>query len=125
MRGCASCIQRGIASPRKGSSMMRYHSEAPARPNRAPNIRIRPDCARVGRIQRQIRRLLIIQGDMTTGELARSIYSRPTLHWQRRQVREAARKFAVESHRRRSAGLPIVWQLKTSQTRTPVVCPLP
>jgi hypothetical protein len=79
---------------------------------RRPTVLARPDLPRVGRIQRQIRRLLIVRGDMTTGELARSIYSRPTQHWQRRQVREAARKFCVEHARRRSAGVPIIWRLK-------------
>jgi hypothetical protein len=68
---------------------------------------------RVGRVQRQIRRLLIVAGKpLTTTELARSIYPRPTKPWHCYSVRRTAPKFAVEYGRRRSAGAPIVWKLK-------------
>ena len=52
--------------------------------------------------------LLVIQGPMTTGELARSIYPRPTQHWQRRQVRQSASKFCERIRRVRSRGHPVL-----------------
>jgi hypothetical protein len=87
-------------------------TELPTLSTRRPNIPVCPDRPRVGRIQRQIRRLLIIHERMTTSELARHIYPRPTQHWQRKAIRGAARKFAVEYGRRRSPGVPIIWRLK-------------
>jgi hypothetical protein len=80
-------------------------------PNRRPKPVVRPKF-RVGHIQRQIRRLLIVHGAMTTTELARSIYPRPNQEWQHRQVRRSAAKFAVEADRVRSPGAPIVWKLR-------------
>jgi hypothetical protein len=62
--------------------------------------------------ERRARRLLIVRGQMTTMQLMHAIYGRPTQHWHYERVRLAARKFAVESGRRRSAGAPIVWRLK-------------
>jgi hypothetical protein len=63
-------------------------------------------------IQRRVRRLLIVHGEMTTPQLRQAIYGSPTKHWQYRPVGDAARKFAIECGRRRSAGAPIVWRLK-------------
>jgi hypothetical protein len=80
----------------------------PSPPDRRPNIRIRPD-RRIGRVQRQIRRLLIIRGQMNTVELAGSIYGRPTKSWHRWNVRRAAPKVAVHVRRVRGGWL---WKLK-------------
>jgi hypothetical protein len=52
---------------------------------------------------------------MTTGDIARLIYPRPTTDSNRLQIRRAARKFAIEVGRRRSRGVPIIWRLKTSE----------
>jgi hypothetical protein len=49
---------------------------------------------------------------MTTPQLRQAIYGSPTKHWQYRPVGDAARKFAIEVSRRRSAGAPILWRLK-------------
>jgi hypothetical protein len=67
---------------------------------------------RVGWVQRQIRRLLIVHGQLTTVELARSIHARPTKPRHCYSVRRTAPKFAVEVSRRRAAGAPIVWKLR-------------
>jgi hypothetical protein len=84
-----------------------------APPIRRPTIPIRRILPRVGRVQRQVRRLLVIHGPLPTGELARRINSCPTAEdWQLTQVRASARKFAVECGRRRSPGAPILWRLK-------------
>jgi hypothetical protein len=71
---------------------------------------------RIGHIQLWVRRLLIIHGRMTTSELAKRIYARTTLReWHLWNVRRAARKFCVPVGRRRSAGLPVLWQLREAE----------
>jgi hypothetical protein len=66
-------------------------------------------CApRVGRVQRQIRRLLVIRGQMNAVELAGSIYARPTKSWHRWNVKRAAVKFCV---RIRGHHHPVLWKL--------------
>jgi len=55
---------------------------------------------RLGRVQRQIRRLLLIHGAMATPTLADRIYAHPTKKWHRYNVRRSAIKFAVEERRR-------------------------
>jgi hypothetical protein len=80
------------------------HDRRPRVPN-APH--------RLGRVARKVRRLLIVVGNpLTTGELARNVYGAPIRRWHYARIRLAARKFAVEVGRRRSAGAPIVWRLK-------------
>jgi hypothetical protein len=90
----------------------RKHQKAASPSGRRQQIIAAAHRPRVGHAVRGVRRLLIIHGPMTTGDLARSIYARPTQHWQYERVRLAARRFAVEATRRRSAGMPIVWQLR-------------
>ena len=85
---------------------------APMLSDRGPNTAVRTDFPRNGRIQTRVRRLLIIHGPMTTGDIARQIYARPTTDSNRLQVRRAARKFALEIGRRRSRGVPIIWKLR-------------
>jgi hypothetical protein len=63
-------------------------------------------------VQRRVRRLLIVHGEMTTPQLCQAIYGRLTQHWQYERVRLAARKFAVECGRQRSPGCPVLWRLK-------------
>ena len=81
-------------------------------PNRRPAITLRTDYSRIGRIQRQIRRLLIIHGPMTSGELARRLYPRPNKDWHWRQVRDSASRFAERIGNVRSPGRPVLWRLK-------------
>jgi hypothetical protein len=81
----------------------------PAQPIRPRSVVIAARAPRVGRVQRQIRRLLIIRGQMTTVELAGSIYARPTKSWHRWNVRRAALKVAVHVQRGRGGWL---WRLK-------------
>jgi hypothetical protein len=75
----------------------------------APSLsrRIRP---RAGRVERAIRRHLILSKQLTTPELAQRIYS-ATKYWQVGNIRRAA-KFAVECGRQRSPGCPVLWRLK-------------
>jgi hypothetical protein len=72
--------------------------------------------SRIGRIQRRVRRLLIVHGEMTTPQLRQAIYGSPTKHWHYRPVGDAARKFAVEVGRRSRHGMRgrpgILWRLK-------------
>jgi hypothetical protein len=79
--------------------------------SRGANRPIRPERSRSGRIQTKIRRCLIFEGRLTTGELAHRIYCPPIKDWHVKQVREAARKFAAEVDRRRTRGTPILWAL--------------
>jgi hypothetical protein len=79
-----------------------------ARPNRERSVVIAANSPRVRRIERQVRRLLIVRGQMSTTQLMKAIYGSPTQHWHYERVRRAARKFAAETHRRRSRGMPIV-----------------
>jgi hypothetical protein len=85
--------------------------ERPARPNRARQLTLAANSPRVGRIERQVRRLLIVRGRMTTTQLMKAIYGSPTQHWHYERVRRAASKFAVEFGRKRSPGVPIIWRL--------------
>jgi hypothetical protein len=74
---------------------------------------MRTNYARNGRVQTRTRRLLIVRGELTTGELARLIYpARRIQNWHLRQIRESASKYAVEVRRRLSPGVPIVWMLR-------------
>jgi hypothetical protein len=86
--------------------------ERPARPNRLRSVDIAANSPRVGKIERQVRRLLIVRGRMTTTQLMEAIYPRPTQHWHYERVRRAASKFAIECGRRRSPGVPIIWRLR-------------
>ena len=65
---------------------------------------------RVGKIERAIRRQLILRDKLTTPPLSQAIY-RSTKHWQLYNVRRAAVKFCRPLHRKRAPGLPIVWSL--------------
>jgi hypothetical protein len=77
------------------------------------NCAIRSKIPRDGRIQTMVRRALIFADRaLTTRELMRFCYGDAVEFWHYRQVREAARKFAVEIDRRRSRGTPILWALK-------------
>jgi hypothetical protein len=80
----------------------------PAQPNRPRSVVIAARAPRVGRVQRQIRRLLIVRGQMTTVALAGSIYARPTKSWHRWNMRRAAPKVAV---RVRGHDHPVLWRL--------------
>jgi hypothetical protein len=80
--------------------------------NRRPNPTARTDYSRVGRIERRVRRALIIHGPMSTTELRLAVYGQPFRDWHRKQIRKSATKFAVEVGRGRSGGMPIVWRLK-------------
>jgi hypothetical protein len=80
--------------------------------DRRPNSAARTDYSRIGRIERRVRRALIIRGPMSTTELRLAVYGQPFRDWQRKQIRRAAAKFAVEADRMRSPGAPIVWRLK-------------
>jgi hypothetical protein len=74
---------------------------------------IRPSPPHMGRIQIRVRRHLVFAGKpLTTSELARLIYPPPIHHGHRRQIREAARKFAIAIGRRRRGGCPTLWALK-------------
>jgi hypothetical protein len=95
-----------------GMSASNTLAEPPALADRHQQLVSAANRPRVGRIVCRVRRLLVINGSMTTGDIARSIYGRPTQHWQYERVRSAAARFAVEARRRRSAGAPIVWRLR-------------
>jgi hypothetical protein len=73
----------------------------------------RNDHYRVGRVQRQIRRAFTaLESPLTTSELLKRCYPRLTQYasWQRRQVREAAARWAVRIGRSdRGSGTPIMW----------------
>jgi hypothetical protein len=74
---------------------------------------VRPRRPPTGRIQTMLRRQFIVADKpLTTPELVRLIYPRQTQDWHYRQVRRAARRFAVEVARRRSRGFPILWALR-------------
>jgi hypothetical protein len=80
---------------------------------RRPNSVARTDYSRIGRIERRVRRVLIVHGEpMSTTELRLAVYGQPFRDWQRKQIRRAVAKFAVECGRRRPGGMPIVWRLK-------------
>jgi hypothetical protein len=79
--------------------------------NRPRSVVIAANSPRVGRLERAIRRHLILSERLTTTQLAQRIY-RTTKPWQLGNVRRAAPKFAVEVGRRRSRGVPILWRLK-------------
>jgi hypothetical protein len=64
---------------------------------------------RLGHLQRQIRRLLLTHGPMTTPELAGHIYARPTKNWHRYNVRRSATKFAERVGKRQRS---VLWALK-------------
>jgi hypothetical protein len=80
--------------------------------NRQSNSAARTDYSRIGRIERRVRRALIIHGPMSTTELRLAVYGEPFRDWQRKQIRRAAAKFAVEVGRGRSGGMPTFWRLK-------------
>jgi hypothetical protein len=83
------------------------------RPRGAVLAGMRAAIARLPRLdhtQRQIRRLLVAYGPMTTGELAALNYARPTQRWHWGNVSRSATKFAV-GKRVRGPGGPWVWAL--------------
>jgi hypothetical protein len=81
--------------------------------DRRPSSTTRTDYSRIGRVERRVRRVLIVHGKpMSTTELRLAVYGQPFRDWQRKQIRRAAAKFAVEVGRRRSGGMPTVWRLK-------------
>jgi hypothetical protein len=84
----------------------------PPPPDRHRSVVIAARAPRVGRVERLVRRQLIISGALTTAQLAKRIYGSPTKHWHYFNVRRAAPKFAVEISRRRPIGTPIVWKLR-------------
>jgi hypothetical protein len=83
----------------------------PARPNRPPSVVIAANSPRAGRIERAIRRHLILSKQLTTSELAECISS-ATKYWQIGNIRRAAPKFAVQCGVVRSPGCPVLWRLK-------------
>jgi hypothetical protein len=67
---------------------------------------------RIGRLARQIRRLLIVAGKpLTTPQIARGVY-RTTQPWQVGNVYRAAPKVAERVRKLRSTGSPVLWKLK-------------
>jgi hypothetical protein len=66
---------------------------------------------RAGRIQVRVRRCLIVDGPLSTSEIARRIFVRPT-YSQVNNVYRAARKFAERVGYRASRGKPVLWRLK-------------
>ena len=70
---------------------------------------------RLGHLQRQICRLLLTHGPMTTPELAGHIYARPTKTWHRYNMRRSATKFAERVGDRQR---PMLWALKPRKSPT-------
>ena len=83
----------------------------PARLNRERSVVIAARAPRIGKIERAVRRQLIIRKKLTTPQLAECVYG-SAKHWQLYNVRRAAVKFCRPLYRKRVPGLPIVWQLK-------------
>jgi hypothetical protein len=102
------CLSVVLSNARKTKNL----KNIPAAPRDRPrSVDIAANSPRIGKVERAIRRQLILSKQLTTTELARRIYS-ATKYWQVGNVRRAAPKFAVECGRRRSAGAPIVWKLR-------------
>jgi hypothetical protein len=86
--------------------------ESPLAPsNRQRSVVIAANSPRVGKVERAIRRHLILRKQLTTPELARRIFS-ATKYWQVGNIRRAAPKFAVQCGVVRSPGCPVLWRLK-------------
>ena len=83
----------------------------PRSPGRERSVVIAARAPRIGKIERAVRRQLIIREKLTTPQLAECVYG-SAKHWQLYNVRRAAAKFCRPLYRKLSPGLPIVWRLK-------------
>jgi hypothetical protein len=72
------------------------------------------DRHRIGRIQRNCRRALLVAGrPLTTREMAEWVYANDKLpRWQVDQTKASARRFCEPIRKLRRPGEPWLWQLK-------------